>query len=72
VIILDDALSALEEPAQAMLLATLRAELPESTIVSLGQRQGHGGLHDRQLVLERGTEGAALKPIGAPALAGAK
>jgi putative ATP-binding cassette transporter len=72
IVILDDSLSALEEPAQAMLLATLRAELPESTIVSLGQRQGHGGLHDRHLVLERGPEGAALKPVGAPAMASAK
>jgi putative ATP-binding cassette transporter len=72
VVILDDALSALEEGTQQMLLARLRSDLPGTTIVSLGQRPAAGGLHDRQLVLERHAGGATLKPVGAAALATAK
>ena len=59
VIILDDALSALEETAQAALLARLRDELPDATIVSLAQRPAPSGVHDRQLVLERRADGSA-------------
>ncbi len=72
VVILDDALSALDEPAQQALLARLRSELPTATIISLGQRQAASGFHDRQLVLERSADGAALKPLGAAAMANAK
>ena len=35
------------------------AELPDATIVSLGQRPAPAGVHDRQLVLERRTDSAA-------------
>jgi putative ATP-binding cassette transporter len=72
VAILDDALSALEESAQAAVLARLRAELPDTTIVSLGQRPAPSGVHDRQLQLERRTDRAALLGANVPALAGAK
>jgi putative ATP-binding cassette transporter len=72
VVILDDALSALEETAQARLLACLRAELPDATIVSLAQRPAASGAHERQLMLERRADSAALVPAGAPALAEAK
>ncbi|RZI38890.1 ATP-binding cassette domain-containing protein, partial [Herbaspirillum sp. HC18] len=44
VAILDDALSALEEPAQQALLARLRADLPRATIISLGQRAATPGI----------------------------
>jgi putative ATP-binding cassette transporter len=64
VIILDDALSALEEAAQSALIARLRLELPEATIVSLAQRPAPPGGHDRQLVLQR--------RAGRPILVGAK
>jgi vitamin B12/bleomycin/antimicrobial peptide transport system ATP-binding/permease protein len=64
VIILDDALSALEEAAQSALIARLRMELPEATIVSLAQRPAPPGGHDRQLVLQR--------RAGRPILVGAK
>jgi vitamin B12/bleomycin/antimicrobial peptide transport system ATP-binding/permease protein len=63
IIILDDALSALEEAAQSALIARLRMELPEATIVSLAQRPAPGG-YDRQLVLQR--------RAGRPILVGAK
>jgi putative ATP-binding cassette transporter len=72
VIILDDALSALEESAQAVVLARLRSELPEATIVSLAQRPAPAGVHDRQLALERRANSAALLASSAPALATAK
>jgi vitamin B12/bleomycin/antimicrobial peptide transport system ATP-binding/permease protein len=64
VIILDDALSALEEAAQSALIARLRMELPEATIVTLAQRPAPPSGHDRQLVLQR--------RAGRPILVGAK
>jgi putative ATP-binding cassette transporter len=69
VVILDDALSALEESAQALVLSRLRAELPEATIISLGQRPAPAGVHDRQLELQRRADSAELLPAAAPALA---
>ena len=71
VVILDDALSALEESAQAAVLVRLRAELPDATIVSLGQRPAPPGVHDRQLALERRADSAALLGPMMPALASA-
>lgn len=72
VVILDDAMSALEEPAQQALLARLRADLPRSTIISLGQRASGDGVHDRQLVLERTADAARLVPLEKRVLATAK
>jgi putative ATP-binding cassette transporter len=69
VIILDDALSALDEASQQTLQARLRSELPQATIISLGQRPAPAGSHDRQLVLQRHADGAALVPLAGPALA---
>jgi putative ATP-binding cassette transporter len=71
VVVLDDALSALDENDQQTLLARLKSELPGVTIVSLSQRPSTPGFHDRQLVLERSAHGAALMPFG-PALADVK
>jgi putative ATP-binding cassette transporter len=71
VAILDDALSALDDPMQDTLLTRLRQDLPGATIVSLGQRPAPPGRHDRQFALERNAEGAVLVPAGAPALASA-
>ena len=72
VVVLDDAVSALEESAQAALLVRLRSELPEATIVSLAQRPAPGGVHDRQLALERRTDSTAELVLRSPALATAK
>src|SRR5215813_567545 len=69
VIILDDALSALEEQAQSALLARLRSELPDATVVSLAQRPAPPGVHDRQLALERCAGSATLMGSKKPALA---
>jgi vitamin B12/bleomycin/antimicrobial peptide transport system ATP-binding/permease protein len=71
-LILDDALSALDEGTQAMLLAHLRAELPEAIIISLGQRPAPLGVHDRQLVLERMGDTSILRPTGMPTMAVAR
>jgi putative ATP-binding cassette transporter len=71
-IILDDALSALEAPVQDALLERLKSDLPGVSIISLGQLPAPHGRHDRQLVLQRNSEGALLTPIGTPALAAAK
>jgi putative ATP-binding cassette transporter len=72
VAILDDVLSALDEPAQEMLLSRLRSDLPGTTIISLGQRPAPDGRrHDRQFALARNGEGAVLAPVGVPAFANA-
>jgi putative ATP-binding cassette transporter len=72
VVILDDALSALEESAQTSVLEALRKALPDATIVSLAQRPSPAGIHDRQLALVRRTDRAALLRAGEPELANAK
>jgi putative ATP-binding cassette transporter len=72
VVILDDALSALEESAQAAVLARLRAELAGATIISLGQRPAPSGAHERELRLERRGDHAVLLSGSAPILATAK
>jgi putative ATP-binding cassette transporter len=71
VIVLDDALSALEDGVQATLLSRLRSDLPGSVIVSLAQRPAPDGRHDKRYALERNAHGAVLTPVGAPALASA-
>ena len=71
VIVLDDALSALEGEVQEALLARLKSDLPAAIIVSLAQRPAPDGRHDKQFALERNAHGAVLAPVGAPALAGA-
>jgi putative ATP-binding cassette transporter len=71
VVVLDDALSAMEDEVQEALLTRLRSDLPGAVLISLAQRPAPDGRHDRQLVLERKVAGAVLTPLGAPALAGA-
>ena len=71
VVILDDALSALEDEAQEALLPRLKSDLPGSTIISLASGRPRDGRHDRQFALERNADGAVLTPFGAPALAAA-
>jgi vitamin B12/bleomycin/antimicrobial peptide transport system ATP-binding/permease protein len=68
VVILDDALSALDEASQQAVLSRLRSDLAEATIISLGQRPAPAGLHDRQLVLARQADGAELIPMAGPAM----
>lgn len=53
VAVIDDALSALDAATQAELLRTLRKELPDTVLVTLGQSRPPQGLHDRVLTMER-------------------
>ena len=69
--ILDDALSALDESAQADLVAALRRTLPAAAIVTLGQQAAPRRLAARELILERGPHGAVLRQPAQPALADA-
>jgi putative ATP-binding cassette transporter len=71
-VILDDALSALDEDTQAALFAHLRAELPDAIIVSLAQRPVPPALHHRQLYLERNGDKSILRPLATPSMAVAR
>ncbi len=71
VIVLDDALSALEDEVQAALLSRLRSDLQGSIVISLAQRPAPDGRHDKQFALERNAHGAVLAPVGTPAAASA-
>jgi putative ATP-binding cassette transporter len=71
VVVLDDALSALEDEAQEALLARIKSDLPGTVLISVAQRPAPDGRHDRQLVLQRNSEGAVLTPVATPALAAA-
>jgi putative ATP-binding cassette transporter len=62
IVLLDEALSALDDEAQVELMALLHAELPEATLISVAQRDGLAAAHDRVLVLHRGPGGARLGP----------
>ena len=68
IVVLDDALSALDEAAQATLLGRIEADLPKATVITLGQRLGSAAHHDRHYTLERDGEAACLVPL-VPALA---
>ena len=68
VVILDDALSALEETAQTSVWRALRDGLNGATVISLGQRTVKDGLYDRQLILTRDERGAVLRPAKVPEL----
>jgi putative ATP-binding cassette transporter len=66
VIVLDDALSALEDEVQELLLSRLQSDLPGATVLSLAQRPAPDGRHDKQFALERNPHGAVLAPVGLP------
>lgn len=64
VIVLDDPVSALDEATGQALIRVLADDLPEATIISLGQRPMDPGTHTRHYVLERQTGGAVLRRVG--------
>jgi putative ATP-binding cassette transporter len=67
IVVLDDALSALDEASQSGLLRLLRAQLPDAAIVSLGQNSASPGIFDRIVRLQRDGEGARLDKAVVPA-----
>jgi putative ATP-binding cassette transporter len=63
ILILDDAMSALEEAAQDHLQRTIGLWLPSTTIISLGQRSPADGFYGRQWRLEKTPQGSHLRPL---------
>jgi putative ATP-binding cassette transporter len=59
-VLMDEATAALDEEAEASLLAMLREELRETAVVSIGHRPGLAAFHDRTFELVRCEEGARL------------
>jgi putative ATP-binding cassette transporter len=68
VVVLDDALAALDEDGQADLMALLCHDLPDTTIISVAQHAGMKRFHDRILVLDKSDGGARLRTAAAPGL----
>lgn len=67
VLVLDDALSALDEASQSALLKTLKTRLQATIIVSLGQATPPAGSVDRIVTLNRTAGVATLRPAPVPA-----
>ena len=62
---LDEATSALDERLEAEIYRTLRAELPEATIVSIGHRSTLIELHDARIDMRAGDNGVSSpQPVG--------
>ena len=68
VAILDDAMTALDEPAQVALAKALRTDLPGTAVISLAQRPVSADVAQRQLRLERVGDAASLHPTAAKTL----
>ena len=49
---MDEATSAMDEASEAQLYRSLKAYLPETTLISIGHRESLKGLHDREVRLE--------------------
>jgi putative ATP-binding cassette transporter len=60
---LDEATASLDPAAETELYATLKVELPDTTIVSIAHRPAVAALHDDRLVFQAG---AGLSPAAAP------
>ncbi|MFO1160816.1 MAG: ABC transporter ATP-binding protein/permease [Reyranellaceae bacterium] len=60
-VFMDESTSALDEAGQANVMRLLAEELPRTAVVSIGHRPGLEAFHTRELVLEPGNQGAALK-----------
>lgn len=66
-VILDDALSALDQSAEREMLALIRSELPGALLVTLGQRPAVGPRETEEWRIERAPVGAILQPALKPA-----
>jgi len=65
---LDEATSAMDEPLERRMYALLGAQLPQTTVVSIGHRPGLAAFHARRLTFARDATGAPqLVPSGAVA-----
>lgn len=61
VVILDDALSALDEASQIDLIKRLKSALPDAAIICLGQTHPPAGLHDQVVSIERSAGTSTLR-----------
>jgi putative ATP-binding cassette transporter len=61
VVVIDDSLSALEAEAQSALLDLIAGELPHAAVLTFGQRERAGDLHERRLTLETRSGGSVLR-----------
>ncbi|MGL5139479.1 MAG: ABC transporter ATP-binding protein/permease, partial [Beijerinckiaceae bacterium] len=63
---LDEATAALDEPTEAAIYAMLKAEMPDTTIVSIGHRSTLIPIHDRRIDLVAGEDGVfAVRELAA-------
>ncbi len=62
---LDEATASLDPESEAELYATLKRELPDTTIVSIAHRASVVALHARQLAFQRAEDGSARLVMGA-------
>ena len=65
-IFMDEATSALDDTGQDNVMKLLVAELPETSVVSIGHRPGLEAFHTRELSLEPGEEGTTLTARASP------
>ena len=61
VVVLDDAMSALDSASQVELMKALRAACPKATVLSLSQAQPPSGLHDQVLAMVRNGRTATVR-----------
>ncbi|MFO1188436.1 MAG: ABC transporter ATP-binding protein/permease [Alphaproteobacteria bacterium] len=66
IVLLDEAVAPLDDLGQAALMAVLRDELPDATVISVVPRPGLEAFHDRSLVLQRVKDGAFVVGATAP------
>jgi putative ATP-binding cassette transporter len=66
---LDEATSALDEKLEGEIYAMLRAQLPDTTIVSIGHRNTLHALHDSRIEMTPGADGAFSPQLVTPAQA---
>ncbi|HQT75940.1 MAG TPA: ABC transporter ATP-binding protein/permease [Rhodopila sp.] len=71
-IFLDEATASLDPEAESELYETLKARLPETTLVSIAHRTSVAAFHDQKLVFERhpGAAGTLIPSAGLPQPAG--
>ncbi|HLL28041.1 MAG TPA: ABC transporter ATP-binding protein/permease [Xanthobacteraceae bacterium] len=60
IIVMDEATSALDSASQEKLMSLIEAELPNTTIVSVGHRQELQQFHQRKIILEHRKGGARI------------
>ena len=65
ILLLDEASSALDEPAEAFLYRMLRRELPATAIISIGHRSTLASLHDRSIRCDWTTHNDAVSNVKA-------